>query len=313
VAANRRSPDSSTPRRLTSKARHIRRNGFRSRGRIFKPHQIQEIDRLVRKYYDEGRTSISIRVCRSLRWRQPNGDLKDMACREVLRQLHDAEVITLPAPKWGGGRWKSSGVTDNAKVNSNPLTSLNLTEVQIVRVESKRSIYAPTWNALVEQFHYLRSSRIVGRQIKYIAFYDNQPIACLGWGDCAWSQSARDNWIGWTDKQRSRNRHLIVNNCRFLILPWVRVPNLASWLIAKCSNSLVSDWYDQYAIRPVLLETFVDSSLFFGTCYKAANWAEVGLTSGYSKVGSRHHNSQTPKFVFVRPTCADFRTRLRQR
>lgn len=236
-----------------------------------------------------------------------------MACREVLRQLDSLGIISLPPPKWGGAKWVAPELSSVPLVDASPITSISLREIKLIRIGSKCDAHASLWNALVDQYHYLHSSRIVGRQLKYIAFHDSRPIACLGWGDCAWAQSARDSWIGWSASQRTRNRHRVINNCRFLILPWVKVPNLASWLISKCTRAAVCDWEDQFSTRPLLLETFVDSLLFMGTCYRAANWSEIGTTSGYAKVGNSHHNSQTPKLVFVYPAASNFREVLKGR
>ncbi|WP_390844808.1 Druantia anti-phage system protein DruA [Anatilimnocola floriformis] len=236
-----------------------------------------------------------------------------MACREVLRKLDSLGVISLPAQKWGGAKWLQYSLETTGATSNDVITTVTFSKITIVRVDSKGHPLAPTWNSLVDEHHYLHSSRIVGRQLKYIATYEGAPIACLGWGDCAWAQSSRDSWIGWNASQRMRNRHLVINNSRFLILPWIKVPNLASWVIAACSNLAVRDWAEQYAITPALLETFVDSERFLGTCYRAANWQQIGVTAGYAKVGNSHHNSQSPKLVFAYPTTRRFRDLLRGR
>ena len=167
------------------------------------------------------------------------------------------------------------------------------------------------WNYLVSTHHYLHSSRIEGRQLKYVAYDGSRPIACLGWGEAAWELRARDRWIGWTRAQRRRARHRVVGNVRFLILPWVRVPNLASYLLALSVRTLQHDWQRAYASAPVLLESFVDPERFHGTSYLAANWLRVGLTSGYAKKGATHHNSQRPKAVFLYPLDPRCNDRLR--
>lgn len=292
-------------------ARQIRKNGFWARGRKFTAKQIATIERIVRRDYAAGRTHISRKVCIALRWRQLNGSLKDMACREVLRKLDKSGVIKLPRPKWGGGVWCEKKVEPQLQINESAITSLNFEQIRIVRVASKSDVLNSVWNRLVETHHYLHSSRLVGRQIKYIAFVGERPLACLGWGDASWEVKARDNWIGWNRKQCTRRRHRIVNNNRFLILPWVKVPNLASFLLSRCANRVVDDWQLAFSTQPVLLETFVDPTRYAGTCYIAANWIKVGLTSGYAKVGCSHHNSQVPKSVFLRPTMRNFRKILR--
>ncbi len=306
----RQSRQTKASRAPTAGAEEIRSSGFFGRGRRFTPRQLLLIEAIVERHRSEGRTAISERVCRALRWNQPNGSLKDMACREILRKLDAAGVISLPAPKWGGAAWASPNPQSVRNGTHTPIAAIDRAAICIHRVESKYDGAAAIWNSLIQQHHYLHTSRIVGRQIKYLVYHEQQPIACFGWGDAAWAQQSRDRWIGWSSKRREQRRHLIINNCRFLILPWVRVPNLASFLISRCTDAVVRDWELVYGWRPVLLETFVDSMRFMGTCYRAANWVDVGVTSGYAKVGSGHHNSQTPKLVFLYPANGAFRKLL---
>lgn len=283
---------------------------FKARGRRFTVRQLDKIKYITERYFDEGRTAISERVCRFLRWKQANGRLKDVACREVLRKLDEEGVINLPSPKSRGAVWN---VRDYKKYDGDTslITSLNF---KSLRLEiAKDAELSKLWHTLVSEFHYLKSSRIVGRQIKYIVFAKNRPVACLGWGDASWQLKVRDKWIGWNASQRTRKRHLLVNNVRFLILPWVKVPNFASYILAKCSHAVVNDWEEKNAFRPVLLETFVDTKKFIGTCYRAANWTELGTTSGYAKSGSYHYNSQSPKTLYVYPVNKKFSALLKGR
>jgi len=195
--------------------------------------------------------------------------------------------------------------------DTSKITSLDFKSLRLETVKGGKQ--SQLWHKLVCEFHYLGSSRIVGRQIKYMVFANNRPIACIGWGDASWHLKCRGEWIGWNVSQRSRKRHLIINNIRFLILPWVNVPNLASHIIARCSRTVIGDWEQKNGFRPVLLETFVDTSRFVGTCYRAANWIELGTTSGYAKSGSHHHNSQTPKTLYVYSVAKNFRGLLKGR
>lgn len=279
---------------------------FPARGRIFTPEDIEAIIGIVERHYEQGRTAISQEVCRALSWVQPNGRLKDVACREVLRKLHALGVICLPAPKTRGAVWNAGSDEPRRNTDMTPISDADLRSISLRIARNRADVRL--WNSLVCTHHYLHSSRIVGRQIKYLAYAGEKPVACLGWGDSAWAVNSRDGWIGWSCADRVRNRYLVVNNVRFLILPWVHVPNLASYLLGACISRVVRDWQAKYNARPVLLETFVDTSRFPGTCYRAANWTQVGLTSGYAKVGDSHHNSQTPKGVFVYPVhnrCKD--------
>lgn len=282
---------------------------FTARGRIFTSEDIDKIVRIVERSFEYGRTAISKQVCQALSWCQPNGRLKDMACREVLRKLETIGLIALPSPKGQGAVWNPPSPECDHDFDTTPVTAADLKSVQVRLVEDPGQILA--WNALVGAYHYLHSSRIVGRQLKYVAYAGERLVACLGWGEAAWALKSRDGWIGWSSEDRACNRHLIVNNVRFLILPWIHVPNLASCLLAACSSRIVKDWFDKYGVRPVLLETFVDLAQFPGTCYRAANWTQIGVTAGYAKAGCSHHNSQTPKGIFVYPVHTRFKDMLK--
>jgi len=128
-------------------------------------------------------------------------------------------------------------------------------------------------------------------------------LACLQWSSPAWTMAARDRWIGWSTQQRARNLQYVVNNSRFLILPWVRVKGLASSILARAANQLVGDWRQHYGYTPMLLETLVDTARFNGTCYRAANWIDLGKTSGRGRMDRHHRNDIVPKTIFVLPLC----------
>ncbi|MBI4232612.1 DUF4338 domain-containing protein [Candidatus Peregrinibacteria bacterium] len=286
-------------------------DGFKARGRSFTPTQIQKIIQIVECYSNSTRTEISQKVCRALRWRQPNGRLKEVACREVLRKLEYAGIIKLPKPRGLGAIWKNDFNYGGYAGDTSIVASIDFKELNFKLAKTKKEI--GLWNTLVKNYHYLHTSRIVGRQLKYTVFFNDMPVACLGWGDAAWNVQCRDEWIGWTSRQIPRRRHLIVNNVRFLILPWIKTPNLASHLLAKCGNLVQYDWNNIYKIEPVLLESFVDIQYYSGVCYKATNWIKLGLSAGYAKVGAYHHNSQKPKALFVYPLTKYFRNRLKGR
>jgi hypothetical protein len=283
---------------------------IRVRGRRLTIRQLETIIATTDNYFFETRTELSERVCRTLGWRQANGRLWDIGCREVLRHLETSKLIVLPRPVARGAHWNNAAPADLAlPYDASPVRLIDLSTVQLRIVETKAA--ARLWNMFVSRHHYLHSSRIVGRQIKYLVYTDTRPIACLGWGDAAWELRARDEWIGWTRTQRLRNRHRIAANIRFLILPWVRVQNLASYILARSMRQVATDWSAKYGYEPVLLETFVDGRLYSGTCYLAANWQKIGVTAGYAKTGNSHHNSQRPKIVLAYPLQRRFRDILR--
>jgi hypothetical protein len=166
------------------------------------------------------------------------------------------------------------------------------------------------WNAHIQRYHYLGHRLLPGAQLRYFVRTAGHIIALLGFGASAWKTKPRDEFIGWTSAQRSRNLHLIVNNARFLIPPWVRCPNLASRILALTSRRLPQDWHARYAYRPVLLETFVEKPRFAGTCYRAANWQYLGDTQGRGKLDQCHRNAKPIKSIWVYPFSTDFRPHL---
>jgi hypothetical protein len=147
----------------------------------------------------------------------------------------------------------------------------------------------------------------VGPHLKYLAYIQGHPVACLSWGAAAWKISCRDQFIGWSPSTRSKNLLFIVNNTRFLILPWIPIPHLASHLLSQTIKRLVSDWYRWYQYHPVLLETFVDRDRFSGTSYRAANWLAVGATQGRGKNDRNHQRALPVKEVFLYPLKKQFR------
>ncbi|MGH8336006.1 MAG: Druantia anti-phage system protein DruA, partial [Gammaproteobacteria bacterium] len=166
------------------------------------------------------------------------------------------------------------------------------------------------WNAYIQSHHYLGHQLMPGAQLRYFVRVAGEVIALLSFGASAWKTQPRDEFIGWTREQRERNLHLIINNARFLILPWIRYPNLASRVLGLISRRLSDDWHARYAYRPVLLETFVERPRFTGTCYKAANWLYLGDTQGRGKLDRLHRSAEPVKSVWVYPLARDFRRRL---
>jgi len=166
------------------------------------------------------------------------------------------------------------------------------------------------WNENIERYHYLGHKPLPGAQLRYFVHAAGQPVALLGFGAAAWQVAPRDHFIGWSPTLRRQNLHRVVNNARFLILPWVRAPNLASMILAKAARALPAHWKAQYGIHPVLLETFVEKNRFHGTCYRAANWIYLGQTQGRGKLGSAGKQSVPIKDIWVYPLTRNFREQL---
>jgi hypothetical protein len=235
---------------------------------------IATIREIIESHPDKSRRFISQEVCRQWDWRQPNGVLKDMVCRSLLLLLESKGFLKLPTRKFTppnplAKRTKPpSAMVDKIPVHC---TVGDLFPIKLEQV--RRTGFEKIFNGLVSDYHYLGYTQPVGEHLKYVAFSHDRPIACLSWGSAPWYIGARDRFIGWSKKTRENNLHLIANNLRFLILPWVQVPCLASHLLALNRRRLSQDWENLYHHPLYLLETFVDTERYLGTCYKADNWS----------------------------------------
>lgn len=281
-------------------------------GRLFLPKELTKIRRLLREHPEYNRTEVSRQVCQRLNWRKPDGGLKDMSCRVALLRMHRDGLITLPAPT--GGHHPVKPERRRTAAADPPVAALEtpvgaLSDLRLLQVVTRSE--SCLWNEFIDRYHYLGYSPLPGAQLRYFVYAGGAPIALFGFGAAAWHLADRDRFIGWTAEQCKARLHLLVNNARFLILPWVRSRNLASYLLARVVKQLPVDWEARYKYRPVLLETFVEIPRHTGTCYKAANWQKVGETTGRGKLGS--HQAQLPrKSIWVYPLRADFKEILSQ-
>ena len=278
-------------------------------GRLFSRQEIEQIRELIQASPQANRQQLSYRVCELFDWRKPNGSLKDMSCRVALLRMHREGLIELPAPRHKVNPCRSfTRRTQQAKPE--PLLEAMVHELTGLRLEVVDRKGSALWNEYIDRYHYLGYKPLPGAQLRYFAYAGERPVALLGFGAAAWKTGPRDEWIGWSRSQRQRNLSGVVNNARFLILPWVRVASLASKLLSMASRALPADWEGRYGYRPVLLETFVERDRFAGTCYRAANWTCVGETQGRGKLGD-HRLGQVPvKTVWVYPLTKAFRAVL---
>jgi hypothetical protein len=255
------------------------------------------------------RARLSREVCERLGWRRDNGALKDMSCRVALLRMHTDGLISLPPPRnpkpvtYRSYPHLEQAVLEPAIIPSIDLATLTVDPV-LTRADSR------LWNTYIEHHHYLGHQLMPGAQLRYFVRAAGHIIAALGFGASAWKVKPRDQLIGWTAEQRQRNLHLVVNNARFLILPWIRCKNLASRILALVSRRLPDDWHARYAYRPVLLETFVEKPRFTGTCYKAANWQRLGDTQGRGKLDTLHRHDQPIKSIWIYPLTRHFKRQL---
>lgn len=281
------------------------------RRRVINYEDIDVIRNIIASHPEKSRRFISQEVCRHWNWRQPNGYLKDMVCRSLLLLLEEKGFITLPPRKCTpnnplSNRKKPAVV----KVDTTPLNCSVSDLLPITLKLVRRTPFEKVFNGLVNEYHYLGYTQPVGEHLKYMAFSDNRPIACLAWGSAPWYIGARDRYIGWTSQVREEKLHLIANNLRFLILPWLHVSCLASHLLSLNRRRLSQDWQDCYNHPVYLLETFVDTTRYRGTCYKADNWLCVGQTTGLGKLSTSRQPLLSKKAVYVYPLLKNFRREL---
>jgi hypothetical protein len=278
------------------------------RGRKVSAEDIELIRSLIFRAGQRGRSFLSCELCRLWNWTQPSGKLKDAACRALLLQLEDKGLICLPVRLRGTRRGvpqsrppSQPSLFDAAPIA--PVAPADLTAIEWQLADTGRA--AALFKELLAAHHYLGYRRAVGHRLHYIAYAGETPVACFAWAAAAQKVASRDQLIGWNAAQRFKNLHLVVNNTRFLILP--RVPHLASRLLAANMRRLAQDWQDRFGYAPALLETFVDTTRFKGTCYKAANWIAVGLTQGRGKYDRHTRRAASVKAVFLYPLRKDFR------
>jgi hypothetical protein len=254
------------------------------------------------------RRQLSQRICQWMDWRSANGKFREMACRKALVELHRRKIIELP--ECGDFAFRTRRGASRSELPSLFAVDCCLAElgpVQLIPIVSASSKNSRIWNALLDSYHYLGSGPLCGAQLRYLVWNERfGPLGGLSFSASAWRVRCRDEFIGWAEDARRHTQQLVVNNSRFLILPMVKVPGLASHVLAQCCKRLANDWQQRYSYRPVLVETFIDRSRFAGTCYQAANWQHAGVTSGRGRQGT----GATKKDVYLYPLCADWKQRL---
>lgn len=284
----------------------------RYRGKVFSPKEIDEIRELIATHCDRSRWFISRELCRRWGWTQPNGVLKDMICRGLLLRLEAQGLIELPPrgklPPYHLSLSKKPAIV---QVDQTPVEGKlsDLRPIELLQV--RRTPLQKLYNSLIEQHHYLGYTRPVGEHLEYLALAWGRVVACLGWCSAPRHIGCRDRYLGWTQEQRINHLCRVVTNTRFLILPWVKVPHLASHLLGLMARRISRDWQEIYHHEVIWLETFVDPERgFSGTCYKAANWISLGQTTGRGKNDQTHRANRSLKEVLGYPLKREFREAL---
>jgi len=281
-------------------------------GRSLGPAELQQLKHLLESHPEWSRYRLSRELCLLWNWRAPHGQLKDMAARTLLLKLEERGHICLPQkrrPSPNRMRHKQlQPVAHATQPITDPLAQLRPLQVKEL---SQSPEALPLYDWLLHQYHYLSYASTVGMNLKYLVCdYRGRPLSCLLFGSAAWKCDARDQFIGWTATQRQTHLQQITNNTRLLVLPWVRVPQLASHVLSLVLRRLRQDWQIKYAQPLRLVETFVDTSRFAGTCYRAANWLDLGQTTGRTRQDQAHRLAVAPKRVWVYPLEPEFRRHL---
>jgi hypothetical protein len=287
-------------------------------GRVVRPEEVEALRRLIAAHPDWSRRRLSVAWCEQLNWRTVAGQLKDMSARLLMAKLAARQLVTLPARQRRGGRRTPRVLLELrqlellAEAEAAPIEGAIATVLPLqVQVVEPGQPEADVFLRYLARHHYLGFGGEAGQNLRYlIRDAQGRDLACCLFGCAAWKVAARDQFIGWTHAQRQAGLGRIANNSRFLILPHVRVPHLASHLLGVLLRRLPADWQRKYRVQPVLVETFVERERFRGTCYRASNWHYLGQTRGRSRA-DRHQTLHVPvKDVYVYPLCRNFKDRL---
>jgi len=281
------------------------------RHRVVTDSDVAFIRQLVAEHPESSRRDLSKKLCVAWNWVQANGALRDMVCRGLMLKLHREALIELPPVRREmrnplARRSAPALVSVETTALQASLAEIRPLEFRQVRRTSQEALF----NSLIEHHHYLAYTQPVGEHVKYLVLARGRPIACMAFSSAPRHLGSRDRFIGWDKQARLKNIGLLAYNTRFLILPWVRVPHLASHILGRMARVLSADWQRLYGHPIHFVETFIDPARFRGTCYRAANWIYLGLTTGRGKDAPTHKPTRPVKEVLGYPLCRDFRERL---
>jgi hypothetical protein len=277
-------------------------------GREFSEAELSWLRDLMRRHPEMSRQELSRRLCEQIGWRKPDGQYKEMSCRVALLRMARDGRLRLPAPRKPYNPPRSRVPRTPRGEPQTPIQK-KAGELQ-VSLEPVDRQDSSLWNELIDRYHYLGYRRLPGAQLRYFVTSPEGRLALLGFSAAAWATAPRDRYIGWDGYLRKKNLRFVVNNSRFLILPWVSCRFLASRILSLAAQKLPDHWQERYKYRPVLLETFVERDRFAGTSYKAAGWTCVGQTQGRGKLDITHERAVSVKTVWVYPLEPAFRKRL---
>ena len=283
------------------------------RGRVVAAEDILYIRELIAAHPRASRRRLSEKLCEAWQWKQANGALRDMVCRGLLLMLERAGEIELPAVKFV----PHNPFVERARPEPRPIDATAilgpLAELRPVEIEQvRRTDHERLFNSLMEQHHYLAYEQPVGEHLKFLVWAQGRLIACMAWSSAPRHLGSRDRYIGWSAEARRRNIRFLAYNTRYLILPWVHVPHLASHILGRMASQLSPEWERMYGHPVYFAETFIDPTRFRGTCYRAANWKFLGLTTGRGKNDHTYKPNRPIKEVLGLPLTPRFRELLQQ-
>jgi hypothetical protein len=286
---------------------------WKHRGRIITAEDVTFIQQLIANNPESSRRQLSAKLCEAWQWKQANGAPRDMVCRGLLLMLHRVGEIQLPPVRFRprnplAERPRPASLLIDRTPMAGPLKPLLPIRLEQVRRTADEVLF----NSLIEDHHYLGYEQPVGEHLKYVWWGQERPIACVAWSSAPRHLGCRDRFIGWSGEARRRNIRFIAYNTRFLILPWIRIPHLASHILGQMARVVSKDWEQLYRHPIYFLETFVDTERFHGTCYRAANWIVLGKTSGRGNNDQTYRQNRSIKQMMGYPLTPHFRELLQQ-
>ena len=281
-------------------------------GRDFTAGEMALLRTLIAADPQPTRAALAREFCRRVGWFKSDGGLKDMMAKVTMLAMHRDGIITLPPPRGKQGR---PGPIAFGPQTEPPLfpapTTLDEVRPLEMRIVTRNTPEGTLWNEFVARYHYLGYKPLVGAQMRYMVLdRSSNPVAMLGFSTAAWKLAPRDRLIGWTPELRERNLPLVIDNPRFLILPWIRIPNLGSHILALVRRRLPIDWAGRYHTTPVLIETFVQTPRYTGAVYRASGWVRVGTTQGRGRYDTHMKKAEPKKDIWLRPLRKDWKQTL---
>jgi len=276
-------------------------------GREITHQEIKEVQGTVSLFSNLSRYELTETICEHLNWRRAAGSNKFDACLKMLVKLETQGLLKLPA-KQIQVKPKKTKIVLTSRTEPEPVIKKivgDFGDINLEVVQAQKDI--KLWNEYMFRYHYLGYNKPFGYVMRYFIKNDHRILGCLLFSGASKAMTVRDKWIGWTTNQRLRNLAWVVNNSRFVIFPWVNIKNLASHVLGKVTRRIKDDWQEKWNFQPVLMETFVDPELYYGTCYQASNWEHIGMTTGQGLIRKGKTYKTSPKKIYMKPLVKDFR------